>query len=135
MHKFISIIFFSNRPPMRLHMAKHDLRSFFYWLNNRGYQCGNKYCSHYEYISFGKKNIVLSQRENNKLFILCIRSYSIGHVLLKIIQNYNGVFIHTHEKHTLKILTFYSEISLKKTKNSQYLPFIGVISGVNFTNH
>lgn len=38
MHKFISITFFTNRPPMRLHMTKRDFRAFYYWLQNKGYQ-------------------------------------------------------------------------------------------------
>lgn len=38
MNKYISITFFEDRPPMRLRMVKRDFRSFFYWLNNRGYR-------------------------------------------------------------------------------------------------
>lgn len=35
--KYISIVFFENRYPMRLHMVTRDFRSFYYWLQKNGY--------------------------------------------------------------------------------------------------
>lgn len=38
MKKYISITFFEDRQPMRLHMTTRDFRAFFFWLDNRGYR-------------------------------------------------------------------------------------------------
>jgi len=38
MRKYTSIIFFENRPPMRLRMVTRDFRSFWYWLERNRYR-------------------------------------------------------------------------------------------------
>lgn len=38
MKKYISIVFFEDRTPMRLHMVTRDFRSFFFWLQRNNYK-------------------------------------------------------------------------------------------------